>query len=83
MAYEQVAGPLGGERDDLLNAMLAAVIASSASGKSADPKKFMPPWHRQEQTWQEQLAIVQGLNRELGGEDRRGHDRVPDGEARS
>ncbi|MGH3598935.1 MAG: phage tail assembly protein T [Pseudonocardiaceae bacterium] len=67
MAYEQVAGPLGGERQDLLNAMLTAVVARTA-GNKLPPEDFMPRWNApQAQSWQQQKATVMALNRFLGG----------------
>ncbi|MGH3599815.1 MAG: phage tail assembly protein T [Pseudonocardiaceae bacterium] len=68
-AYEQVAGPLGGERLDLLMAVLAATVANSAGSKrKMKPADFIPKWDRSRgQTWQEQLAMVKTMNKRFGG----------------
>ncbi len=69
MAYEQVSGPLGAERADLLIAIVAATVANSAIGRKrrTKPADFLPRWDRRQQSWQEQLATVQILHRRLGG----------------
>lgn len=73
MAFEQVYGPLGPERVDLLFAMLMATVANAAprrKGKSpATPKQFLPRWdqNRPQQTPEEQLALVYQLNAAFGG----------------
>lgn len=70
MAYEQVTGPLGAERLDLLIGIVAATVANSATGRkrALRPADFTPQWDRPAvQTWQEQLAIAQAFNRSLGG----------------
>lgn len=73
MAYEQIAGPLGGERDDILMAVLAAVIANAGRGKKgrrARPKDFLPTWDRgQRMSWEDMLAAVRQINTALGGAD--------------
>jgi len=73
MAYEQVSGPLGGERDDVLMAILAAVVANGNRGKGrkVKPKDLLPKWDQTKQAmgWQDMLAAVKTLNRSLGGAD--------------
>lgn len=72
MAYEQMTGPLGGQRDDQLVALLAAVIANAnrAKGRKAKPKDFLPQWDRdKEMSWEEQLAAIRDVNRALGGDE--------------
>lgn len=67
-AYEQVTGPLGAERADLHMAILAAVVANTASRRNRKPADFLPKWDRaRQQSWQEQLAIVKALHRRMGG----------------
>lgn len=70
MAYEQMTGPLGGQRDDQLTALLAAVIANAnrAKGRKAKPKDFLPEWDPDKgTTWEEQLDAIRDINRALGG----------------
>lgn len=74
MAYEQVTGPLGAERDDILMAILAATIANTNRGKRgrrARPKDFLPTWDqaRKVMPWQDMLAAVKRINAQLGGTD--------------
>lgn len=67
-AYERVCGPLGGERDDVLAAIVSAVTMNAAGPKNpAKVDDFLPEWDRKPQTWQEQLSIVQQLNKVYGG----------------
>lgn len=46
MAYEKIAGPLGGARDDVLAALVSATIANAnrAKGPTYQVKKFIPVW---------------------------------------
>src|SRR5699024_5650184 len=73
MAYEQMTGPLGPERQDILFAQLCAVVANSQRGKKdrkAKPKDFLLDWDRgrgEPQTWQQQKSIAQSLNAAFGG----------------
>lgn len=72
MAYEQMTGPLGPERNDILFAQLCAVVANAnrAKGKKARPKDFLPTWDRgrgEAQTWQQQKSMAQALNAAFGG----------------
>ncbi|MFG2683166.1 hypothetical protein [Streptomyces sp. NPDC048392] len=72
MAYEQLTGPLGPDRGDLLHGIRAAVIANAAGGKGrkAVPKDFIPKWDQtQSADWQEMLATARVLNSRLGGTD--------------
>ncbi|GGN46795.1 phage tail assembly protein T [Streptomyces fuscichromogenes] len=73
MAYEQIAGPLGGARHDILSSVLAAVVANTARGKNtraAQPTDFLPKWDRaRRMDWREMLANVKSLNRRMGGTD--------------
>lgn len=67
-AYEQVTGPLGTERADLHMAILAAVVANTASRRKRKPADFLPKWDRsRQQSWQEQLQIVKTLHRRMSG----------------
>jgi hypothetical protein len=48
-AYEQVAGPLGDERNDQLHAMMAhllVMVNSSNESKQYETTEFLPPWHK-------------------------------------
>ncbi|WP_435107789.1 phage tail assembly protein T [Nocardiopsis synnemataformans] len=72
MAWEQISGPIGQQRDDQLFALLAAVVsnANRGKGRKAKPKDFLPDWDRERGTsWEEQLAAVRDANRALGGEE--------------
>jgi hypothetical protein len=47
MAYERLYGPLGGQRDDYLAAMIAATFSATFAGKKDKPPKlsdFIPDW---------------------------------------
>lgn len=71
MAYEQVTGTLGPERDDMLMAMLATVVASPwvGKGKKLKPTDFMPDWDQKPQTADQMLNTVRLLNQMLGGKE--------------
>lgn len=75
MAYYRIE-PWGEERDDLR----AGIVASTVANTARDPRKrprpfrprdFMPDFGRPEQTWQEQLQLVEMFNRAFGGRDLR------------
>lgn len=81
-------GPLGPDRLDQLVALLAAVVANANRGKgrAAKPADFMPKWDQRqaagtsgEQTGDDHLRMIRGLNRAMGGT-QRGGDR--DGDSR-
>lgn len=86
-AYARVE-PFGPERADLQAGIIAAVIANvhrdhKRRPQPYRPEDFMPDFGRErpEQTWQQQLGIVQMLNAAFGGQDLRGKDgdrRQPD-----
>lgn len=70
IAYEKVTGPLGAERGDIQAAIIATTVANvnAGKGRKAKVKDFIPQWDRErKQTWEEQLAMVEKLNRKLGG----------------
>ena len=73
MAYEQMAGPLGPARQDILFAQLCAVVANSQrdkKSKKAKPKDFLPDWDKgrgEPQTWQQTKGMAQALNAAFGG----------------
>jgi hypothetical protein len=72
MAYEQITGPLGPERGDLLHGVQTAVIANAAAakGRKAKPKDFIPTWdQRKSSNWQDMLATARALTSRLGGTD--------------
>ncbi|ALA06390.1 tail protein [Thermobifida phage P1312] len=73
-AYEQVAGPLGQPRDDILVGILAERITSMLqSGKKRRRWRvddFVPKWGRRKrtaQTPQEQRNLLLELTRRFGG----------------
>ena len=74
MAYEQVTGPLGPERMDLLFGILTATVSNGSRGKgqrAREPKDFIPKWDqgagRQPADWRQMLATVKTMNRRMGG----------------
>lgn len=73
MAYEQLAGPLGPARDDVLVAQLCAVVANANRDKKsrkAKPKDFVPEWDKgrgEPQTWQQTRSVARMLNAAFGG----------------
>lgn len=78
-AYEQISGPLGPERMDVLLASLTATVANTARGKgqrAKEPQDFMPKWDQGAPArggdWQQMLTTVTSLNRRLRGTDVRG-----------
>ncbi|MEU0133404.1 hypothetical protein ABZ172_05085 [Streptomyces sp. NPDC006296] len=78
MAYEQVTGPLGPERLDLLFGILTATVSNGSRGKgqrAKEPRDFIPKWdqgaRREPADWRQMLAQVKSMNRRLGGADLR------------
>lgn len=75
MAHELVDGPLGGARGDVHAAVgAAATVNVNRSRRRPYPvSDFVPTWdtHREQQTPEQMLAIVVGLNRRMGGADLR------------
>ncbi|WP_431729964.1 phage tail assembly protein T [Verrucosispora sp. TAA-831] len=75
--YEQLYGPLGGERDDRLAALIAHTVANANRHRRAPYPydDFLLTWgagrQRREQSTEEMLAIVVGLNKAMGGTDLR------------
>lgn len=76
MAYEQISGPLGPERIDVLASIMAATTANTARGKgqsAKEPKDFLPEWDQGAESgpgdWQQMLATAKSLTRRLGGND--------------
>lgn len=76
-AYEQLTGPLDlRNRGDLQAAIIASTVANAmrSKGRAFKPKDFLPDWapkQREPQSWQTQLALVEGINRAFGGKDLR------------
>jgi len=61
-------------RDDLRAGMICAVVANAhrTKGKAFKPEDFMPEIvKKEEQTWQQQKAVVEMLNAAFGGKDLR------------
>lgn len=78
MAYEQISGPLGPERLDVLSSILAATVANTARGKgqrAKEPKDFIPQWDQGAPAaggdWEQMLSTVESLTRRLRGDDLR------------
>jgi flagellar basal body rod protein FlgC len=82
MAFYQLE-PFGEERDDLRSGIVASTIANANRNpkkrrRPFRPKEFMPvtqKTQRREQTWQDQLRIVEMWNAALGGKDLRHGDK--------
>jgi hypothetical protein len=79
-AFERLNGPLGGERDDLHAALIAATVVNALSGKKGRRAKvadFLPKWDRgAEPDPNELLAKAEAINRAMGGGDL-GYDHHP------
>ncbi|WKV74218.1 hypothetical protein AW27_023540 [Streptomyces sp. PCS3-D2] len=73
IAYEQITGPIGAARDDILMAILAATVsnANRGKGRKARVKDFLPTWDRtrKRMNWQDMLTAVKSINASLGGTD--------------
>ncbi|MFD3657036.1 hypothetical protein [Streptomyces sp. NPDC058620] len=75
MAYEQINGPLGPERQDVQFAILTATVANTARGKgqsAKEPKDFIPKWDQgaaEASDWTQMLTTVKAMNRRLRGTD--------------
>jgi hypothetical protein len=75
MAYEQVSGPLGPERLDVLASIIAATTANTARGKgqrAKGPADFIPTWDQgaaKGGDWEQMLSTVKSLTRRLHGND--------------
>ena len=72
MAYEQLTGPLGPDRGDILHGIRAAVTANAAGrkGRKAVPKDFIPKWDQtQTASWEDMLATARAMTSRLGGTD--------------
>lgn len=63
MAYEQIAGPLGPERADVLHAVHMAMLYNqwAAKGKTKKPRDFLPEWdpRARQQTSEQMLGMFQ------------------------
>lgn len=74
MAYEQLAGPLGGRRGDYHAAMVTSAVVNSQRGKGKAPiplSKFLFEWGgRQRLTPEELYAKARQINAKLGGTER-------------
>lgn len=71
MAYERIAGPLGGRRGDIQAAIVAATVANAQrpKGKRAlKPQDFLPVWDRvpktPEQLWTAAMAAFRPTRRD-------------------
>lgn len=80
MAFEQMTGPLDPRRrGDIQAAIVATTVANamrSKKGRKAKLTDFLIEWDRRaRQPWQEQLAVVEALNRQFKGKDLRRGER--------
>ncbi|MGW2580840.1 phage tail assembly protein T [Streptomyces virginiae] len=73
IAYEQITGPIGPARDDILMAILAATVSNANRGKGRKARvlDFLPKWDRTKKrmAWQDMLTAVKSINRTMGGND--------------
>lgn len=71
MAYEQVTGPLGPTRADVLHGIRAAVTANTvaARGRKASPGDFIPTWEQRPADAEDMFATVRTVTALLGGTD--------------
>jgi hypothetical protein len=72
MAYEQVTGPLGSARHDLLHGIRSSVMANTVAprGRKTRPQDFIPEWDQnKEPDWEQMLATVRVMNSRFGGQD--------------
>ena len=70
--------PFGEERADYRMGVIASILANVNRRKKTDkqysPKDFMPVFNKEKkrkQTWQEQLQVVERMNKVYGGVDKR------------
>lgn len=67
-AYEQVAGPLGSERDDANAAMTAFYVLQGLGSKKVKLEKLLPKWDRKPaQKWQHMKMMAQAMTKQFGG----------------
>lgn len=69
MAYERIAGPLGGERIDVAAGIISATVANANRGKNsraAKPDEFMPTWDRRQQSQDEMWAAIREAHKSIG-----------------
>lgn len=67
-AYEQVTGPLGPERDDVLASMVAFYVSSALGAKKLKMHQLLPRWDRKPtQDWRQMRMIAEALTRQYGG----------------
>jgi len=66
-AYEQVSGPLGPERNDVLAAMTAFYVLRGLGAKHVELKRLVPEWDRRRQSWQDIAAAARAMTMASGG----------------
>lgn len=67
-AYEQVTGPLGAERHDILATMVASYVVTALGAKHTRLDRMLPRWDRPRQDWRQQQALLKTLTVAAGGE---------------
>lgn len=70
MAYERIAGPLGGERLDVAAGIVASTVANANRDKKSKVAKitdFMPTWDRRQQSDEEMWAAIRESHKAMGG----------------
>ncbi|MFX4294106.1 phage tail assembly protein T [Streptomyces bohaiensis] len=72
IAYEQITGPIGPERGDVLHGVQTAAFVNTQRGKrqkAMQARDFVPRWDRNfEQSPEDQLALVKAMHAELTSE---------------
>lgn len=66
-AFEKVAGPLGGDRDDMLATLTAFYVVKALGSNNARLDTMLPDWDRQPQDWRQMLEIFKALTVAAGG----------------
>ncbi|MFG2837025.1 hypothetical protein ACGFYE_18720 [Streptomyces zaomyceticus] len=71
IAYEQVTGPLGPTRGDVLHGIRAAVTANTvaARGRKATPRDLIPVWDQAPPSPEDMFDTVRTMTALLGGTD--------------
>lgn len=67
-AYEQVTGPLGAERDDILASLTAYYVVRALGAKKARLDKMLPEWDRRPQDWRQMREFAKALTVATGGQ---------------
>lgn len=66
-AYEQVSGPFGSERDDVLATMVAFYVVRALGAKKARLDRMLPDWDRRPQDPRHMSEFFKALTVASGG----------------